>query len=172
VTRFIFIIFSVLLICTPAFGHPVNMEVIAQIESSNNPEAVGAVGEIGLYQISPIVLKHFNQDHRNATRGIMAYEKSSVVRFGVPIHIKTLSDPYINTYIANWYMNWLFDRTWTVKDTIIAWNWGIGNWRKWKNNRCMNGNLKIVVCKYQDSLLPKVTQDYLKKYEKLTGEKL
>ena len=36
------------------------LPIIAMAESSNNPTAVGSAGEIGLYQISPILLKDYN----------------------------------------------------------------------------------------------------------------
>lgn len=141
--------------CAPAYAHPINMDAIAEIESSNNPKAVGKVGEIGLYQISPIVLKHYNQSSNQHGLGLVEENE--------------LLDPIVNHKVAEWYMNWLFDRCWTVRDTIIAWNFGIGNWRSWKN---WNSEPDVITNPSALVHLPKITQDYLKKYEKITGEKL
>lgn len=153
---------------SPAMAHPIDMDAIAQIESSNNPKAVGKSGEIGLYQISPIVLKHFNQSRKR-----LGGDDGATFVVDENVQAEDLKDPLVNEYIANWYMNWLFDRCWTVKDTIIAWNWGIGNWREWQRKPCVDkegvSNLWKDGC---FNSLPKVTQDYLKKYEKLTGDKL
>lgn len=113
-------------------AHPVDMERIAQIESSNGQNLYGSVGEIGLFQISPVCLKHYNQVHKTH-------------------HTKEdLLDNKLNRVIADWYMNWLFDRCWTVEDTLIAWNWGIGKWRRWRF--------------LDDSPLPHEVETYLRKY--------
>lgn len=127
------------------------MDAIAMIVSSNNPKAMGSSGEIGLYQISPIALKHFNTAAGDSFNRVSKNE---------------LLQAHTNHMVAGWYFNWIYDRTWTVKDTIIAWNWGIGNWRKWNKNK---EHYKISP---PDNFLPQVTQDYLKKYEKITGKKL
>ena len=136
------------------------MNAIAMIESSNNPKAVGSSGEIGLYQISPIVLKHHNQWLKEHD------EHLSISFVGTFPDNKALFNPKVNEHIANWYLGWLYDRCWTIKDTIIAYNWGIGNWRK----GCFSSQGKYM-CDYRGHL-PKVTENYLKKYELLTGEKL
>lgn len=159
-------LFLVLFLCFQGVGlaHSVDMDAIQQIETGGEADpdqAVGASGEIGRYQISPIVLKHYNQ----------------VTKYWLPK--EKLSEPATNKEIANWYMNWLFDRCYTVKDTIIAWNWGIGNWREWKNKIYPDyvefnsvGLVKFNYTREAEDKLPKVTQDYLKKYEKITGEVL
>lgn len=152
-----------LLVASNAYAHPIDMDAIAMIESSNNPDAVGASGEIGLYQISPIVLKHFNQVKDNITGWYYRLCRDDFETGGLMYRDCSRADlfeEYINHQIASWYLGWLSARCGTVDDILIAWNRGYGNWRKWvKNGR----NYKK---------LPKVTQDYLKKYEKLTGEKL
>ena len=176
--------------CSLALAHAIDMDAIAEIESSNNPNAVGSSGEIGLYQISPIVLKHFNQVHENQTIRAFVGEwplKKAQMFFGHyddtsgfissqhGFSEPTLVYPAINTIIANWYMNWLYERCWTIEDTIIAWNWGIGNWRDWKNGgseiECVKIPTDTCVLRRFKSL-PKTTQKYLAKYEKITGEKL
>lgn len=150
----------------PAEAHPIDMEAIAQIESSNNPKAVSKDGSVGLYQITPVCLKHF-----------IAVEIYSKVKFRKSKHpdfccdwkdiptSEDLLDSDISSEIANWYIQWIFDSVGGWKsdypaDVLIAWNWGYGHWEKWNRNGS----------KFKK--LPKTTQDYLKKYEQLTGEAL
>jgi len=181
-----------------AGAHPIDMDAIAQIESGGDPAAVGSSGEIGLYQISPIALKHFNQVHIGkkpiTPKGEIDYQKQAeskrtfenrcalygpgprIVGWACAYEAQDLKDKRVNAHIANWYINWLYDRCWTVKDTIIAWNWGIGNWRKFNNQRekCeqINTTTGGDCIESYDNFLPQVTQDYLKKYEAITGEVL
>lgn len=154
-------------------AHPVNMQAICEIESNCDDNAKGSVGEIGRYQISPIVLKHFEQVHKRGEK-IYVDETFKLECWDkcFPTPKEKLANKQINTLIANWYMNWLFDRCWTVKDTIIAWNFGIGNWREW---RFQSVNVPISSHEHRQGRLedlPKTVQAYLKKYEQLTGEKL
>jgi len=134
-----FPLYLILAVCimTPriADAHPIDLQKIQQIESSGNPRAVGTSGERGLYQITPGVWKDYLR-----ARGL---DK------GDPEH---LFDPHVNKKVADWYFKWLFFRCQTVKDTIISYNWGIGNWRKWKARGA------------KFSELPLTTQKYLKKY--------
>lgn len=172
-----------------AVAHPIDMEAIAQIESGNNRKAVGDSGEIGLYQISQIVLKHFNQVHNGKPKKSPYDLKYKVddekhLTDGGEIDWKYIGDfepedlkhPMYNSEVANWYMNWLYDRCWTVKDTLIAWNMGIGRWRDWKTNtlNCEGYKLESGQCATRsiDNRLPKVTKEYLKKYVEITGEDL
>ena len=164
---FIFGLFA-FMVTRLAGAHPVSMEAIAEIESSNNPNATGSHGEIGLYQISPIVLKQFNSRPKELIRNEMdyaSYDNASVFWSGdyPKTHLfqsKDLFDPRINRRIADFYFDWIHERVGQEIQDIIAWNWGIGNWRKWY---LAGANLKK---------LPKSTQAYLAKYEKLTEEKL
>lgn len=150
---------AILLSPNPAFCHPIDMDALAQIESSNNPKAYNKKSQArGLYQITPIVLKHYN--YVNMT------EKDYYVEYDLNL-------PEINTKIANWYLNWLFkyiqrnyhkgiynpdyERAW--EDILIAYNWGPNNWRKWSNSE---GKIK----------LPKETQAYLRRYQEITSESL
>lgn len=137
---------------TPAYAHTIDMDAIAQIESSNNPNAVGASEEIGLYQISPIVLKHYNQWVHPA--GCDESCSSWVTKKDL------FKDPIRQRSIASWYMGWLFDRCWTEFDTIQAWNRGIGTWRKWKESGS----------KWDD--LPEITKRYIEKYARLTNKSI
>lgn len=57
-------LFILLLISGTAFG-AVDLDRIATIESSNNPDAIGDMGRsVGLYQISQGLLKDFNKAHK------------------------------------------------------------------------------------------------------------
>lgn len=190
--KFIFFIFLPLFLSdcgnVPAYAHPVDMDAICKIESNFNDNAKGSHGEIGRYQITPIVLKHFNQVHRD--KKVKVFTRENPLKYGfkmngfydehtgyltteIGFEKDTLFYSEVNTFVANWYMNWLFDRCWTVKDTIIAWNWGIGNWRKWKErgNEVTCEKIPLDICVFNQNL-PKTTQAYLKKYENLTGERL
>lgn len=71
---------------------------VIQVESSGNPHAVGKDGEIGLMQISPIVLKEFNSEPL-----FLFYADA----YSLPLrrHQKTdLFCPYINRKIGMWYL--------------------------------------------------------------------
>lgn len=146
----VFLIIAFMLGAVSAEAHPIDLNAICQIESNCNDNAIGKAGEIGRYQITPICLKHFKQVNGDKTY-LDRYDDNTSW---------DLKNTRHNEFIANWYLNWLYDRCWTVKDTIVAWNWGIGNWRKWQSNGS------------QFKQLPKTTQAYLKKYEQLTKEKL
>ena len=124
-----------LLFSQTAQAHPLDMDAIKMIESSGNPKAVGSVGERGLYQITPGVWKDYNRAKKCK-----------------PGPLDALFDPATAKRVADWYLDWLHFRCKTPQDTIIAWNWGIGNWRKWKARGA----------NYDE--LPQVTKDYLKKY--------
>lgn len=118
----------------------INLSVIKQIESSGNPLARN-FNCIGLYQISPSVLKEYNTTHKTHYRSVDLYNAN------------------LNTKIARWYLTeqlpkYLhhFDLPVSIENLIISYNCGIGN--------CV---------KYRKGLrtLPKETRDYLKKYASL-----
>ena len=157
-----------MLISSNAFAHPIDMNILAQIESSSNPDAVsyrGAKYGRGLYQISEIALKHFNVGHRQ----IMARASHDTVMWRTlhraenyaNSHNFTGNDlfvPTINKIVANWYLDWIHERTGNEIHTLVCWNWGYGNWRKWYRS---DGKFRN---------LPKETRGFLKKYEQLGGE--
>lgn len=136
---------------TPAFAHPINMDAIQQIESSNNPAAQNG-NHRGLYQISEIVLFQFKNDPKSK----VIMDDDSFLNV-TALQSIDLFIPEINKHIANYYFDWLTAQLKSKKEILIAWNFGIGNLRKWQA-----GKVK----------LPKETQEYLKKYEKITGEAL
>lgn len=115
----IFCIFSGILMLLLIGGEvqavQIDMEAIKQIESGGNPEAVGEAGEVGLYQIMPIVRKSYNE------------------RTGHRFSRGDLFDPGINFKIANWYMNEripemlrYYEIPVTERAVIWAYNAGIG----------------------------------------------
>lgn len=117
----------------------VDMGAIAQIESSNNPNAVsfrGAKYGRGLYQISEVCLKHYNTSNKADIRPV------------------ELFNPSINGKVANWYFEWLRGLNLSDYEAIIAYNWGIGNFWKYKRG---------------EKSLPKETLNYLTKYQCLTA---
>lgn len=128
---------------------PVNIDynAIEQIESAGNPKAYNKnSGARGLRQITPIVLEEWNQFHLN--------EK---------YNLDDLFDSEANRKIGNWYIYEripFFLRHYSLEDSIenrlAAYNWGIGNLRKFGNVRENNLNK-----------LPDETRKYIEKYRKL-----
>ena len=116
----------------------IDMNKIMMIESSGNPLAYRKIDDsIGLFQITPIVLKEWNNFH--------AKEQ----------HTRAdLWNPIINRKIADWYMNKripqmlkYFGKADTIPNRITAYNAGIS----------------YVA---HDKPLPKITKLYIKKYYK------
>jgi len=100
----------------PLKSSTVDMNKIYFIESSNNPNAYNKKSKArGLGQITPIVLKEWNNFHPSKT----------VVE-------DDLFNPEVNKQIANWYMNEripamlkYFKKEDTVMNRLIAYNAGI-----------------------------------------------
>jgi len=96
---------------------------IIKVESNNDHHVIGANGEIGLMQISPIVFKEFIENNKNDDF------------WGNGTHpISCLLHPEINKDIGTWYLkrlknHYLKDK-YTLDRLLGAWNWGIGNVRK------------------------------------------
>lgn len=92
------------------------MFAVAERESNWNPLALGAIGEIGIFQLTAGVVDDFNRFHGTSNRGLDIY------------------DPYINAVIAAWY---LYDelprlikaggKPVTVGNVLMAYNGGVGN---------------------------------------------
>ena len=122
------------------------LSIIAQIESGNNPSAYNPKSHaIGLYQITPICLKEYNSFHKTK------YTE------------KDLYEPVINEKIASWYLNKRIPQMLkyykypaTVENILICYNWGIGNFLKWKERKAE---------------LPKETKEYIEKYFELLEQK-
>ena len=113
----------------------IDMNIIARIESSSNPFAYNPrTKATGLYQITPICLKEFNQ-----------YKKKNYTLF-------SLFNPKRNYEVANWYMNKRIPQMlkyYGKEDTIV--------------NRliCYNAGISYVV---NNLPLKKETKEYIEKY--------
>lgn len=124
---------------------------IIQIESSGNPNAVSQDGCIGLMQVS---LSAYDEFYQKACRELgrkMAYDP------------RELFDPEFNQVVGTWYVNVRIPemlQAYKIPDTInnrlIAYNWGIGNLRKYLQGK---------------KTMPKETRNYIAKYHKLVGAK-
>jgi hypothetical protein len=172
--------------CAPAYASTIDMDAIAEIESGGDPGAVGAAGEIGLYQISPIVLKHFEQTHPGFMLEIWPSEK---------IKTADLFNPRLNRIIADWYFEWLESTLQihgiapTERHLIIAYNWGLRNFLRWHEcpldfdvgeTKCPRepwepyaayvAPVPVASCQ-QKYDLPETTKNYLAKYKKLAEGK-
>lgn len=129
--------------CDFAFAETVNMNIIAEIESSGNTFAYNETSEArGLYQITPICLKEYNNYHKNEM-----------------FKPCDMFDPSRSFIVANWYINKRIPqmlRYYNIEDTIrnrlIAYHDGIGNLQKY-----LKGERK----------LGKEMQNYLQKYNNL-----
>lgn len=121
----------------PAYA-TVNMEAIKQIESAGNPKAHNKrTNARGHYQITPICLAHFREETRFS------------------FTMDDMFDPKKNEIVAAWYFGWLERQGLDDIEQVAAFNWGIGNVRKWLNGK-------------KD--LPKETQDYLTKYQAIVAD--
>lgn len=139
-----------LLFAGKAQAQDINLDIIADIESSHEPLAYnrksGATGE---YQIKPIVLKDYNANNDDG------------------YHYKySIDDMYNPTYarlVSGWYINYqipLYINRMKIPDTpmtrLIAYNFGIGNLRHWfKHGSHWNR-------------LPLETRNYIRRYYKET----
>lgn len=122
---------------------PIDIEKIILIESSGWTDAVNKKsGAIGLMQITPICLKHINE-YSEGFNGKTYTEES-------------LKDPIANKNAGSLYMNKIIPEMLAcysipVNDMncLIAYNWGIGNFKNW----------------YMQ--LPEETRGYIHKYQML-----
>ena len=116
----------------------IDLKAIAQIESSGNPRAWNKVDDgHGLYQITPIALKDYNQHHI------------------FKLTMNDMWDPVYNKTVAQWIFEVRIPQMFKffrLKDTpqnrIVAYNCGIS-------------------CLTKKHKLPKTTNVYLEKYAKL-----
>ena len=108
--------FIIILLSSFAFGQDIiNLKIIAKIESNFNPLAYNKKTQAtGLYQITPIVLKEYNQfNHTNYIQ-------------------KDLINPIINEKIARWYlfvripqMLKYYKKEVNLRNILVAYNAGI-----------------------------------------------
>lgn len=172
------LIFSV---CSNLLAHPINMDILAEIESSNNPRAWNKNTDArGLYQITPIVWSQFidSLDKRTYWIYVSTDEGDGIMTSYVIRNLKEedLFDGCLNKYIANWYLDWLSERCDTVDEILIAWNWGIGNLRKWRTRNDQLFGIKNISTEEWNTVqshyldLPKETRDFLRKYHELENK--
>lgn len=125
----------------PMQAPQINLSAIAMIESSGNPKAIGRTGDSGLFQITDVVRREYNQ------------------RTGARITTADLFNARTATRIADWYLHKripemlrYYKKPVTARNIIIAWNAGIRYVQKGEK-------------------LPRVTEQFLKKYEKFFAKK-
>jgi soluble lytic murein transglycosylase-like protein len=130
-------VFLLIFHSTAYAGSRIDMQKIAKIESSGNPLAIGKGGDIGLYQITPVLLKDYNNFHS------IKYSRLQ------------LFNATINTQIAQWYFEIRipqllrhFKIPVTQRNILICYNSGINTLVKNKK-------------------LPEITRKYLIKYNNL-----
>lgn len=136
----VFYALLVLAFCAQANAEEIDLKAIAQIESSGNPWAHNKADDSrGLYQITPICLKEYNNFHPKAA-----------------FSMDDLWNTSISSVIADWYLNKripqmlrAYKKPVTVENIIVAYNSGIS----------------YVV---KNKPLPQITKNYLKKYARLT----
>ena len=119
------------------------ISAIIQVESHGNPNAVSPKGAIGLMQITPIVLKEYNENRKDRS---VFYN----------IEECQLGDPELNKIIGTWYLHrlknhYLKDK-YTIERLLAAYNGGITRLRK--NN-------------YDINKMPSETRAYIKKVLKI-----
>jgi hypothetical protein len=99
-------------------SEPIDMNRIYQIESSNNPKAYNKKSKaVGLGQITPIVLKEWNNFNKKDK-----------------LTTSDLYDSETNKKVSSWYMNKRIPQMLkalkiedTTRNRLIAYNWGVGN---------------------------------------------
>jgi hypothetical protein len=136
-----------LLGCSIAYAD-MDMDIIAQIESSGNPNAYNErTNAVGLYQITLPALRDYNMAH---------------IRSGYDL--EEMYEPEKAYKVANWYMNNKIPRYLrhyniedTIENRIIAWNWGIGNLYRYHR--------QLRKCNVDS--IPKETTNFIIKYKKL-----
>lgn len=134
---FLLVVIFLLVVFTLANAEEIDMDKIMMIESSGNPLAYRKADDsIGLFQITPVVLKEWNNFHPK--------EQHTRADLWNPVVNKKIADWYINKRIPQ--MLKYYGKPDTVPNRITAYNAGIN----------------YVV---KDKPLPRITKLYIKKYE-------
>lgn len=119
----------------------VDLDIIATIESSNNPLAYNKKsGAVGMYQITPICLKEYNAYHR-----------------GKEIALNGLYSPQVARLVADWYINHRIPqmlRFYGLNDNITNRLWGY------------NAGIGRV----KQGFMPEETRNYIAKYERMVNK--
>ena len=133
------IIFTIIasLIYSNLKAEEVDLKIIAQIESSNNPDAYNKGSKAtGMYQITPICLKDYNQLNNRQ------------------FELSEMFDPAKAEIVARWYLNRRIPallKHFHIADTL--------------ENRLWCYNAGIGLCK--KGIMPKETKNYIVKYKRL-----
>ena len=134
--------------CRVSHAEEINLDIISVIESSGNNMAYNfKSGATGQYQITKSCLNDYNK--HAAENGLTL------------LNLTDMYEPKYAYMVSNWYLNehipdllWNYDIPDTITSRLIAYNWGIGNLRKWfKHGSHWNQ-------------LPKETRNYVIKYFK------
>ena len=121
----------------------IDMKVIAEIESGTKADAYNSdSGATGMYQITQICLAEYN----NLSGGV----KFTMADMYVEGHCWRVADWYMNERIPQLLYHYSFDDT--IDNRIKAYNWGIGNMRRFKGG-----------------VIPKETRKYIIKYKNLSN---
>jgi len=138
---------------------------IIKVESNGNSNAIGSSGEIGLMQVSPIVLLEYNEVNDNYVYPIYYIPKGVdrlpyLEKLFRKLSLEQLYEPNINKYVGTWYLHRLKDHylkeNYTIERLLAAYNGGITRLRK---------------VNYDVSKMPKSTRRYVKKVMALYKEK-
>lgn len=129
------------------------VDAIIQVESSGNPDKVSKAGAIGLMQITPIVLKEFNDREYNPEHYFICGQDVSFVKPILPK--ESLFNKDVNKSVGTWYLKRLKDHylkdKYTLEHLLAAYNGGITHLRK---------------CGYDVNKMPKETREYVVKVMK------
>ena len=132
------VFFWVAMIRGCARAKPVEFSIISYIESSNNPMAYNKVSQArGLYGITPICLKEYNQWHRE--------DKIALNALYIPVVARKVAKWYIDIRIPQ--MLRAYGLSDNLKNRLWAYNAGIGMVKR--------------------GIMPRETKQYILKYEKL-----
>lgn len=122
----------------------INMDIIAEIESGGDPLAHNG-NHVGMYQLSPEVVQMYNTAHD--------YRGLSINDMYDDLNARFVADWYINIRIPFYLAHYHIPDT--IFSRIVAYNWGIGNLKKWYRAGA------------RESALPRETRNYIKKYYQL-----
>jgi len=125
-------------------GEEVNIDTLIKIESGGFRYAYNQVsGARGLMQVTPICLEEWNQQSKTI-------DQYTIQDLFNPEVNKQIGTWYINTKIPHYLINCGLEDT--IENRLIAYNWGIGNLKRYKSGRIKE--------------LPNETKQYIKKYRR------
>ena len=127
---------------------------IIKVESNGNPNALGSNNDVGLMQITPIVLKEYNNIESKIKRLVAEFNDVTYSDPNNYYNIGDLYNPSINVEIGTWYLKRLYHyyKCSTVKQIAMSYNGGITRARR-------NG--------FDLKKMPRSIQNYVKKVTRL-----